>query len=217
MKDIELTEIWKSYDQKLNKTFSLNNQLVEEITMLKVINLLKKLKAPKRRAILIGVPYILFLFFLAFIGYKANAPFVMIGFGSIAVFMIIVMAFYIYQIHLINKIDNNQSIIETQKRISNLKVSSFNTLRITILQIPFWIICWISFDTLKNSPFLYGGINLILFIGFSYFIYLIYKKINISNLNSKVNKFLFSGYEWKTLIESSKLLKELNQYETEIE
>jgi len=217
MKDIELTEIWKSYDQKLNKTISLNNQLVKEITMQKVINLLKKLKAHKRREILIGVPYILFLFFLAFIGYKASAPFVMIGFGIIAVFMTIVMAFYIYQINLINKIDNNQSIIETQKRISNLKISSYNTLRITILQIPFWIICWISLDALKNSPFIYGGINLILFIVFSYLSYLLYKKMDISNLNSKINKFFFSGSEWKLLIETSKLLKELNQYETEIE
>ena len=217
MKDIELAEIWKSYDQKLNRTISLNNRLVEEITMLKVINLLKKLKAPKRRAILIGVPYILFLFFLTFIGYKASAPFVMIGFGIIAVVMTIVMAFYIYQVHLINKIDNNQSIIEAQKRISNLKISSFNTLRINILQIPFWIICWISLDTLKNSPFLYGGINLILFIGFSYLSYLLYKKIDISNMNLKVNKFFFSGPEWKPLIETSKLLKELNQFQTEIE
>jgi len=74
MKDIKLTDFWKSYNQKLNKTTSLNNQLVKEI------NLLKKLKAPKRRAILIGVPYILFLFSLSFIGYKVSAPFVMIGF-----------------------------------------------------------------------------------------------------------------------------------------
>jgi hypothetical protein len=112
------------------------------------------------------------------------------------------------------KISHSAEISAVQKSIAELKMSSYNIARLAIIQLPFWITCWISIEELKNSPFIYGGINLVLFLGCSYLSFWLYKNLNIHNSDSSIGKIFFSGKEWEPIIKSSDLLRQLKEYES---
>lgn len=214
MEDNELLKIWKSYDQKLDQVLLLNKQLASSLTKNDLNKTINKLKRPKIVMLLIGIPYTFLLYFITFIAYQAGVFFVSIGFGAISLIMNIVIVSYIYHLYLISEINKNDNIIEVQKKLSSLKISSFNTIKLALLQIPFWSICWMSLDALKNSIFWYGGINLLIFLGLSYCSYWLYKNLNIHNLDSKLNQFFFSGSEWDPIIKSLDILQQLKEYKS---
>ena len=121
MKDNELLDIWKSYDQKLDQVLSLNKQLTYDITKNKLNKTINKLRNPKKIALFIGIPYALLLFFITTIAFIAGNPFVCFGFGVITIIMVIVIIQYFYHLSLINEINNDNNIIKVQEKISKLK------------------------------------------------------------------------------------------------
>jgi len=209
MKDIELVNIWKSYDQKLDEVLSLNKEIVFELTKEKVAKTIRTMRKSKKAMLLIGIPYTLFLYLLTFIGYNAKGIFVMFGFGSISLIMTAIIIGYFYHIYLINSISRSQEVFDVQKKISELKISSFNIVRLAIIQIPFWSICWMSLEAFKKSPIIYGGVNLIVLIGLIYLSYWLYKNLNPRKPNSKVRKLLLSGIEWEPIKKASEILEQL--------
>ena len=213
MEDKELMNIWKAYDQKLDQVLSVNKQLVHGLTRGAFDKKINRMKWPKRMLLLIGVPYTLLLFFVTFIGVQAGAVFVSLGFGAIALIMTIVLIAYSYQLYLISEINSSDDIVAVQQKLSSLKLSSFNTAKLIVLQLPFWSICWMSYEALKNSMLVYGGVNLIVFLGLCYLTYWLYQQLDIQNLDSRVNQFFFSGVEWDPIIQSGKILEQLREYE----
>lgn len=212
MEDNELLNLWKSYDQKLEQVLLLNKQLTFDLTKNKLNKTINKLGKSKNIMLLIGVPYILLLYFITFIGYQAGGIFVTMGFGTIALIMTMVVTLYFYQIYLISEINSSYDVVTVQEKLSKLKISSFNATRLTIIQLPFWSICWMSLNALKNSPLVYGGVNLVIFLGLSYFAYWLYKSLDIQNLDTEINKFFFSGSDWEPIIKSSEILEQLKEY-----
>jgi len=209
MKDIELVNIWKSYDQKLDEVLSLNKEIVFELTKEKISKTIRTMRRPKKVILLIGIPYTLFLYLLTFIGYNSKGIFVMFGFGSISLIMTAIIIGYFYHIYLINSISSTQEIFDVQKKISELKISSFNVVRLAIIQIPFWSICWMSLDAFKKSPIIYGGVNLIVLLVLIYLSYWLYKSLNPRYTNSKVRKFFLSGTEWEPIKKACEILEQL--------
>ncbi len=213
MKDNELQNIWKSYDQKLDQVLSLNKQLTYDLTKEKLNKTINQLRRPKRAMLFFGIPYTLLLFSITLIALKAGSSFVSLGFGAISIIMTIVVILYFYHLNLINEINNNDNIIEVQEKISRLKISSFNCTKLALIQLPFWTICWVSYDALINSPWLYGGVNLAVFLGLTYLAYWLYKNLDIQNSDSKISRFFLSGSEWEPILRSSEILKQLKEYE----
>jgi hypothetical protein len=212
MKDIEIVNIWKSYDQKLDEVLSLNKEIVYDLTKEKARNTIGTMRKPKRAMLIIGIPYTIFHCFITFIGYKAGAIFVTLGFGSISLIISAIIIGYFYHLHLINSINRLQEVVDVQKKIAELKISSFNIARLALVQIPFWSICWMSLDALKKSPMLYGGINLIVFLALAYFSYWLYKRLNLQNSDSKISRLFLSGAEWEPIINASEILDQLKDY-----
>ncbi|NNK89712.1 MAG: hypothetical protein HKO89_03825 [Saprospiraceae bacterium] len=214
MNDQKLFALWESQNQKLEETLKLNKKLVREITKGQLRDTIGSLRSPKLFALLIAIPYTLLLCFFVFIGKQAGAPFVVIGFGLIALIMTALIIGYLYHIYLINQIQGTDEISKVQKQIAELKVSSFNLTRLAVLQLPLWSICWISLDVLKSSPLLYGGVNLLIFLLLSYIAYWLYQRLNVQNSNSKVYKFFYSGNEWDPIIKSSHILEQIKEYDS---
>lgn len=213
MQNDELINIWKSYDSKLDKVLSLNKKLIYELTKNNLRTTISTMKGPKSRMLLLGIPYTIFLYFISFIAFKAGGIFVTIGFGMISIIMSATIVGYLYQLQLVHHISRSQDIMAVQKKIAELKISTFNLARLAVLQLPFWSICWISFEALKNSPLWYGGINLIVFFGLTYLSYWLYKRISIDNRTSKVSQFFLSGVEWEPILKSSQILAQLKELE----
>ena len=205
-------DIWKAYDQKLEKTLIVNQKLMEEVTKLKVNGILTKTGKTKKIMLLIGIPYLLLLYGLVIIGYLSGGIFFTIGFGAIASIMTVVVLSYRYHLYLIDKIDRSDCVLDVQESLSRLKLSSFKITRLAFLQIPFWFICWVSFDALKNSLAIYGSINLLVFLGSTYLTFWIYTNLSIDKMDNKLNKLVFTGYEWDPIIKASSLLQQIEEY-----
>ncbi len=212
MQDNELINLWKSYDQKMEETLSLNKRILYELTKGKLDKTLLTMRRPKITMVLIGIVYTLLLYLLTFIAYMAGGVFVMLGFGAIALLMTALIIFYCYQLHLIHQISNSDEIIFVQERLSRLRLSSFNCVRLAVLQLPFWSVCWISLDALKHSPFLYGSVNVLVFVGLTYLAYWLYSNISLQQPHSKISRFFLSGSGWEPIIKSRNLLEQLKAY-----
>lgn len=210
MQDKELLRIWKSNDKKLAQMLTLNKKIVADITTLKISKTINQMRLPKQIMLFLGIPYCVLLYFLAFIGFQAGGVFFTLGFGIIAFIMTTVIMLYFYHLYLINRIDNNDNVVEVQEQLSKLKIASFNSTKLSILQLPFWSICWINLEALQTAPLLYGGINLVIFIGLGYLSYSLYQQVDPQNMDSKINQVIFSGNEWEPILKSTKLLEQLN-------
>jgi hypothetical protein len=213
MKEQELLSLWNDQNLKLEEILNLNKKIVKDVTKEKLNKTIGSLRRPKLTALILGIPYTIFLYFIAFVGYQAGGIFVLTGFGFIAIFMNILIIGYLYQLHLITQIKGTEDIITVQKQLAELRISSFNLTRITLFQLPFWSICWMSMDALKSSPFLYGGVNLLVFLALSYLAYWLYRNLDSQNHHSKIYKFFFSGREWDPILKSSMILQQMQDYE----
>jgi hypothetical protein len=209
MNDNELMNIWKSHDQKLEKILVLNKTLVYDVTKAKVGQILGGMRGVKKVFLIMAIPYTALLYLLTFLGFQANAFFVTFGFGSIGFIMSAMIIGYIYHLQLINSVDRVYDVVTVQKKIADLKISSFNMVRLSIVQIPFWSICWISLEALKTSPILYGGINLIVLIVLIYLTHWLYNNLDPKNPKSKVAKVFLSGAEWEPIEKASAILDQL--------
>ncbi|MBK8555830.1 MAG: hypothetical protein IPL65_08685 [Lewinellaceae bacterium] len=121
------------------------------------------------------------------------------------------MIAYFYHLYLIHAIDNSESVSGVQENLSRLKLSSFNITRLAMLQIPFWSLCWVSMDALQSSPLLYGGVNLLVFLGLAYLAYWLYNNLDVDKMDKKWNQFMFSGVEWDPIVKSVSILQQLEE------
>src|SRR5580704_4226917 len=114
MEDIELKNIWKEYDRKIEETklinmqsWALNFKTFEYLQTEKAKSKLNTLSAYKKRVIFAGILWVAFLLFLIVNSIGLPKIFFVISLSAIVVFNIIAIAFYIKQIVLISEIDNS--------------------------------------------------------------------------------------------------------------
>ncbi len=209
MKDQELVDIWKSYGSTMDEVVAVNKQLAMEVTKGRVQKSIGKLRRPKAMILMIGIPYAVFMCGLTAVAFLAGGVFPTIGFGAITIIMLLTIGLYMRQLYLIGQINGADEIQHVQERLSKLKLSSYNSARLAVVQLPFWSICWISMDALIDSPWLYGGINLLVLVVLTYITYWLYAQLSLQKSQSKVRQFILSGNEWDPLIKSSDILDQL--------
>ena len=206
-------DIWKSVDAQLESSVHVNKKMSSSLSTERFKKQIRQLNRPKRRALLIGIPYFCLLTAVVFLSVKARAPFVAIGFGAIALVMFITLSLYIYQLVLIRKLRTSDQIVSMQKRLSRLRLTSFTSLHLALFQLPFWSICWMSLDALKEDPIFYGGTNLLVFLVLSFLAFWLYKQLHPKSKYSWLKSIVYSGNEWEPLIRSLHLLDEIKEFE----
>ena len=211
MNDKELLQLWNNYDPKLDQVLKLNQDLTIELTKNKLQRAIGRMIWPKRLIFLLGLPYTLILIIVTRITFESEAYVMSLSFGVISLIMLITLASYIYHLFLISAINIDDSVRDVQQRLSQLRLSSFTLTRMTVFQLPFWSLCWFSINAFKTSPFWYGGINIIIFLGLSFIAWWIYR--SLGNKESKISKIVFTGIEWEPIVKSSDILEQLKVLE----
>ena len=138
MEEIELKQLWASYNANLDVNIKMNQKIVENTTDLRVKSLLGSMRFTKIALIIIGILWVIFLdtviintFGIASIFFTVSAIIqVLITKLSIGI--------YIYQLIMIQQVDTSKEIIQTQKKLSSLKTTSLTIARISFLQLPVW-------------------------------------------------------------------------------
>jgi hypothetical protein len=223
MQDAELKEIWKAYDQKweeskvLNmQSWALNIMSVEMIQQHRAKSKLNKLITIKAWTALLGIAWVGVLTFFVYHTLVAAKPFFIVSASVIAVITLWAVIVYIKHIVLIRQIDNTESVVDVQKRITVLQSSTIQITRILFLQAPFYTTWFLSVDDMLNGSSGFWFISVPIAILFTLATIWLYRNIDLRNKDKKWFKLLFSGAEWTYLAKAAAFLEEIDTFKKNI-
>ncbi|MES2005032.1 MAG: hypothetical protein V4450_10955 [Bacteroidota bacterium] len=222
MEDIELKNIWQSYDRKIAEAQVLNRQswvlnlhCFENLQQQKAERKLRSLVRFKAWAVVLGIVFILFLGVLVFSSFSKN-PFFSVSMGAIALFSLYAVVVYVQHIILIGQIRYDGSITETQQKLARLQSSTLRSTRIMWLQMPFystwfWSSAWIGSDA---KFWLIAFPISLLFTLLSIYLY---RNINLRNIHKKwVKALLMAGPEYKNIVMAMEFMKEIEDFKKDL-
>jgi cation transport ATPase len=144
MEDIELKEMWNSYNQSIEEAKILNLQswavtikTFEYLQIHKAKSKLSSLSAIKKRAVVVGMLWIFFLGLLVY-GNQLQNLYFSVSLTMLIFFSIAAIAVYLKHIYMLNKINYSENLIDAQKKLTELQTSSINVFRVLWLQMPFY-------------------------------------------------------------------------------
>ncbi len=221
MEDIEIINLWKSYDKKLDENLILNKKNAEDITKIKVQSFVASMKPMKIFIILAGMLWVGFVgsvvINLFIFAYEKVSPFFLFS-ASFHVFLTaIALVIYIYQLILIHQVDISEPILATQKKLSGLQSSTLWVARILFLQLPVWTSFYWSKSMLENGNIWLYALQFIITSSLTYLAIWLFFNIKYENKDKKWFRFLFQGKEWTPVIKSMELLSQINEYRVENE
>ncbi len=217
MEDIELKNMWKAYEQKIDEakilnlqSWAVNIKTFEYLQTHKAQSKLKSLSIFKRWAVVLGILWVVFLAVLAYGNHFLN-PYFTISVIILMLFSIIAIAIYIKHILLIQQINYSESIIDVQKKLAELQSSTINGLRILWLQLPFYTtFFWSTKWMMSDIKFWLIAFPITLF--FTLLAIWLYKNITLKNVNKKWLKILLGNKEWTSIIKAKEYMNEIEEF-----
>lgn len=218
MNELELKKLWQTTNEKLDQSFVINQKNTEDITRITVFHFLGSMKPIKIFTLLVG-------FLWVSIGANALINIYLYAFSEANKFFLfsatvqvlltaIALLIYIYQLIKIYQVDISDPILQTQKKLAELKISTLWVARILFLQLPVWTTFWWNETMLRDWNFVQWTITGIVTISFTYIAIWLFFNIKYENRHQKWFKLLFDGKEWTPLMRSMELLEEIEADKT---
>ena len=215
MTEVQLLQIWKSYDEKLEKSLSLNAQTIAEIQKLKAASALHSLKGVKWLGILLGVVWVLVVGVLWWHSLSFSKLFFVVSAALHLIISVIAIGVYIKHLVLIHQFDNSQSIVEAQQKLVMLNTSSLQILRLLLVQLPVFSTFYITFDWIQQSPLSFWLIQVpIVLLQAALGIWL-YRNLHYKNRDKKWFKWLMGSGEFAPVKRAMDFLNEIKTYQQE--
>ena len=219
MEDIELKKMWDDSHQQLEQARVLNLQ--SWVVSTKTFEYLQKHKAQsklnglsnfKKWMIGLGIIWCVFLVLLL-VGDRFRHVYFSTSVAILAAFNIYAVYAYIKQVVLINQINYESSIIDTQKKLTGLQVSTISIVRILFLQAPFyttfyWNTQWMQTDIL--FWLITFPISLLILLASLW----LYRNIAFKNAGKKWFRLLMGTREWTSIIDAKKYLEEIEEFKS---
>lgn len=219
MEDLELRELWKQYDQQVERANILNlqswvlqMQTFEYLQTSKAKSKLTGVSRFKQRVIALGILWVLFLVFLFVNSLSWPKIFFAGSVGVILAFNIYAVILYIRHTVMIQSIDNTDSLMQVQQKIAELKASTLQGTRILFLQAPFYCTFFWNFHWMHESPMSFWLVSVPIALLFCVLSVWLYRSIRPENAGKKWFKLLFSGREWTSVVRAEEYLKEIEDY-----
>ncbi|MES2329163.1 MAG: hypothetical protein V4539_06130 [Bacteroidota bacterium] len=223
MEDLELKDIWRSYDKKIAEAQVLNAQswllnlrCFESIQQQKAQSKLKSLARFKTAAVVLGIFFLLLLGLLIWGNHFVN-PYFTISMGAIFLFSLYAIIVYIKHIILIRQLDYDGNIIDTQKKLAGLQSSTFQSTRIMWLQMPFYSTWFWDNKWITETGSKFWLIALPVTVLFTLLAIFLYHNIRVENMHKRwVRSLMMSGPEYKNVVRSMEFLNEIEEFKKEL-
>ena len=219
MNELELKKLWQTTNEKLEESFVINRKNTEDITRIKVHNFLGSMKPIKIFTLLLGISWVSIgvtvlsrIYLNAFS--EANKFFLFSATVQVLL-TAIALLIYVYQLTKIYQVEISDPILQTQKKLAQLKISTLWTARILFLQLPVWTTFWWNETMLTDWNLLQWAMTVIVTILFTYVAIWLFFNIKYENRNKKWFKLIFNGKEWTPLMKSMDLLEQIDEYKTD--
>jgi hypothetical protein len=219
MENIELINIWKTQNAKIEQTLAINKLLLKETIARKAESSLQGLVKLKTAGIVAFVFYLLILgyaLFYAISNYSSASNYFIVSVSAIALINIKGFADYIKHLAWTKHINYDGSVMEIQKQLSRLQLSIIDHAKIMCLQFPFFTTFYLSNNWFpQDVGFTYIIFQIILTGSFIYFSYWLFKNHKPENLNKKWFRNLIAGSGGKSVEKAIEFYREMEAFEKE--
>ncbi|MDY0200491.1 MAG: hypothetical protein RBR40_05840 [Tenuifilaceae bacterium] len=219
MENIELINIWKEQNAKIEKTLIINKLLLKETIGRKAESALNGLVRLTTAGIIAFVFYLLilgYILFYAISNYSSANNYFIVSVSAIALINLKGFADYIKHLAWTKNINYDGSVMEIQKRLSKLQLSIISHSKIMILQLPFWTTFYLSNSWFpQDIGFTYILFQITLTGSFIYLTYWLYKVHKPKSLNKKWFRNLIAGSGGKSVEKAIEFYKEIEEFEKE--
>ncbi|MBK7853605.1 MAG: hypothetical protein IPJ79_00630 [Bacteroidetes bacterium] len=215
MKEIEILNLWKSYDKKLDETLHLNRKNAEDILHLKIRSAVFSMKPIKIFTIICGILWVILVDGILLMSFSFASPFFIVSMGLQVLLTKAAIFIYLYQLIIIHQIDVSQPVLQTQEKLARLQSSTLWVTRLLFLQLPLWTTFYLSKGMLLGSNFYALFFQLLITFSFLYLALWLFINIKAENMHKKWFKFIFNGKEWTPVIKSLEMLNETAAFKNE--
>ncbi len=216
MNELELKKLWQTTNDKLEEQFVINKKLTDDITRVKVHNIIGTMRPIKIFTLLIGILWVgigvIALSSIYVTAFSEANKFFLFSATVQVLLTAIALIFYIYQLIKIYQVEIYDPILQTQKKLAKLKYSTLWVSRILILQLPVWTTFWWNETMVTDWSILQWAITMFFTISFTILAIWLFFNIKYENRNKKWFKLIFNGKEWTPLMKSMELLEQIEEY-----
>lgn len=216
MENIELINIWKQQNAKIDKTLAINELLLKEVINDKAKSSLKSLIKLKTSGIIAFVFYLLLLGYAliyALSNYSSAWHYFIISIAVIALVNIKGFSDYIKHLVWTNNINYNGSILEIQQQLSRLQLSIISHAKWMCLQIPFYTTFYLTNTWFPHEVgFGYIIFQVLLTGSFIYLSYWLYKNHKLENLDKKWFRDMIAGSGGRSVMKAMEFYKEMEAF-----
>lgn len=216
MNELELKKLWQTTNDTLEDCIVINKNNTDDITRIKVHNLLGTMKPIKIIILLVGILWVGFggisLGSIYLNSFSSTNKFFLFSASIQVGLTAMALLVYLYQLITIYQVDITDPILTTQEKLSNLKMSTLWITRILFLQLPVWTTFWWNETMLTDWGILQWAVILLFTISFTVMAIWLFFNIKYENRNKKWFQLIFSGKEWTPLMKSMELLEQVEDY-----
>ncbi|MGB5007224.1 MAG: hypothetical protein WBO39_09800 [Ferruginibacter sp.] len=211
MEDITLINLWKAQEEKLDRSMKLNLFMLDSIQKQKAQSKLNSLSKFKLVAVILGILWSLILGMLIY-GNQLQNMYFTVSACMIMLITILAVALYIKHIVLIKELDYSQSITETQKKLSKLQASTFNS-RFIWLQTPFYTTWFWSTGMIVGNRIAFWLIAVPITLLFTLLTIWLYRNLTPANMHKKwVKALIKNDPEHISVMQAQNFLKEIEEF-----
>lgn len=211
MEDITLINLWKAQEEKLDRSMKLNLFMLDSIQKQKAQSKLNSLAKFKLVAVILGILWSLILGMLIY-GNQLQNMYFTVSALMIMLITILAVALYIKHIVLIKELDYSQSITETQKKLSKLQASTFNS-RFIWLQTPFYTTWFWSTGMIEGNRIAFWLIAVPITLLFTLLTIWLYRNLTPANMHKKwVKALIKNDPEHISVMQAQNFLKEIEDF-----
>lgn len=211
MEDITLKDLWKAQEEKLDRSMKLNLFILESLQKQKAQSKLNSLARLKLVAVILGIVWSLFLGVLVYGNQLQNIYFT-VSVGMIMLITILAVALYIRHIVLIRELDYSQSITDTQKKLSRLQASTFNS-RFILLQTPFYTTWFWSTEMVEAMDLKFWLIAVPITLLFTVLTIWLFRNLTPENMHKKwVKALVKNDPEHISILQAQDFLNEIEEF-----
>lgn len=219
MNELELKKLWQTTNDKFEENFVINKNHTDDITRLKVYNILGSMKPIKIFTLLVAILWVsigLIALSAIYVNAFSEANKFFLFSATVQVLLTaIALIIYIYQLTKIYQVEIYDPILQIQKKLAQLKISTLWVARIMFLQLPVWTTFWWNETMLIDWSFLQWLILSLWTGSFTFLALWLFFNIKYENRNKKWFKLIFNGKEWIPIMKSMELLEQVDEYKTD--
>lgn len=213
MNELDVKNIWQSYDKKLDYLLEVNFKQLQDIQTMKAKSKITAFKRNHAIVMLIGVAWVWFLGFLLY--HTLGNIYFTFSVGLIAIFNVFAVLLYLRHIIILSQINFSESITETQQKLTLVYTSYVQVGRVLLLQTPLYCTWWYTDELVLNGGPVFWAIQIVivsLLTGFS--IYLFWK-LSLKNPSGNWAKRTDKYFGTEKLQQAIAFLNEIKEFKKE--